>query len=307
MKKYRKIVYLFFILVIAVLGIMIYHNVSKGNNQDGKEKSFSEVKFLENKLVDLLNQMNHIETRNYKVSVSEISKQEEEQKSQTSSNSQSNSSSDSSQKSEESSGGENSSGSGASTGKSNQNNQKFSLKSAGVLTNSNEINWDYIKGEIEILYTSLPTITLDLYQLNVAQEDVLSFNKEFDQLTVVVKEENKEKTLNLLSKLYEYMPKFTDKATDEELYKIIAQTKSNLFKAYSKLDSKNWNEISNDIRQTVDSYSKLMTNTNIDSSKQYSISKAYVMLNELQNAVNVQDEAVFLIKYKNVLEEINNL
>ena len=31
------------------------------------------------------------------------------------------------------------------------------------------------------------------------------------------------------------------------------------------------------------------------------------MLNELQNAVNVQDTSVFLIKYKNILEEMNNL
>ncbi|MCI8444663.1 MAG: hypothetical protein HFJ37_05930 [Clostridia bacterium] len=307
MKKYRKMVYLFLILVIAILGIMLYDKVSKANSKDGKEKTFSEVKFLENKLVDLLNQMNHIETRNYNVSVSEISKQAKEQKSQTSSSSQSNSSSDSSSESGGSSGGGNSSGSEASENESNQNNQKFSLKSTGVLTNSNEINWEYIKGEIEILYASLPTITLDLYQLDVSQEDVLGFNKEFDLLTVAIKEENKQKTLNLLSKIYEYIPKFTDKATDEELDKIIAQAKSNLFKAYSKLDAKNWSEISNDIRQTVESYSKLMTNTNISGSKQYSISKAYVMLNELQNAVNVQDEAVFLIKYKNILEEMNNL
>ena len=31
------------------------------------------------------------------------------------------------------------------------------------------------------------------------------------------------------------------------------------------------------------------------------------MLNELQNAINEQDETVFLIKYKNLLEEINNI
>ena len=97
---------------------------------------------------------------------------------------------------------------------------------------------------------------------------MLGFNKEFDQLTVVVKEQKKEETLSKLSKLYEYIPKFTQKATDDELYKVVADTKSNLFKAYSKLDSKNWNEISNDVKQTVNTYSKLMTNTNIDTNKQ---------------------------------------
>jgi len=310
LKKYRKIVYIFLILVIAVLGVMLYNNVSKGNSQNEKEKSLAEVEFLENKLVTLLNQMNNIETRNYNVSTSEITKQEKQQKSQTSGNSQSeSSSSDSGSDSggEKSSSGSSSSGSETSTGETNQSNQKFSLKSTGVLTNSDEINWDYIKSEVEILYSSLPTITLDLYQLNVAQEDVLGFNKEFDQLTVAVKEQKKEETLSELAKLYEYIPRFADKATNEEVYKVITQAKSNLLKAYSKLDSKNWSDISNDVKQTVDIYSKLMTSTNIDSNKQYSISKAYVMLNELQNAINVQNETVFLIKYKNILEEIDNL
>lgn len=71
--------------------------------------------------------------------------------------------------------------------------QKFELEAKGVLTNSDEINWDYIKSEIEILYSSLPTITLDLYKSNVNQENVLSFNKEFDNLTIVTKNEKKRK------------------------------------------------------------------------------------------------------------------
>ena len=31
------------------------------------------------------------------------------------------------------------------------------------------------------------------------------------------------------------------------------------------------------------------------------------MLNELQNAVNLKDKEIFLIKYKNLLEEINGI
>ena len=59
--------------------------------------------------------------------------------------------------------------------------------------------------------------------------------------------------------------------------------------------------------KSIDIYSRLLSNTNLDANKQYSISKVYVMINELQNAVEVQDESVFLIKYKNILEEMNSL
>lgn len=305
MKKFRRIAYVFLIIIIAILAVILYNNESKGNEKNTKEKGFSEIEFIETKLVSLLNNMNNIETRNYTISVSEITKKSKEEDSQNSASDSQNSQSEGS--SEETGSGGNS-GSNSDTGGSNeQNGKKFDLQTSGVLTSSDEIDWNNIKSEIEILYSSIPTITLDLYQLNVNQDDILGFNKEFDNLTLVVKNQNKEETLKELSKLYEYIPKFMQNVTEDEIEKILVETKSNVFKAYAKLDSKNWNEISNDVKLAVETYSKLLTNTNIDYSKQYSISKGYVMLNELQNAVAVKDESVFLIKYKNLLEEMNNM
>ena len=309
MKKYKKIAYIFLIIIIAVLSVILYANVSKGNENSQKEKTFSEIKFLETKLVNLLNEMNNIETRNYNISVSEITEQAKNQKesSNNSSKQQGSRESENSTSDGNSTSGDSSSSTNTSSNLSNQKNQKFNLEANGVLTNSDEINWSDVKSEIEVLYSSIPTITLDLYQMNINQEDILGFNKEFDNLTVVAKEEKKEETLKELAILYEYIPRFMQNSTDDEINKIIIETKANLFKAYSKLDSKNWTEISNDTKQAIDSYSKLLTNTNIDSSKQYSISKVYVMINELQNAVELQDESVFLIKYKNILEEVNSI
>lgn len=309
MKKYKKIAYIFLIIIIAVLSVILYANVSKGNENNQKEKTFSEIEFLETKLVNLLNDMNNVETRNYNISVSEITEQAKDQKesSNNSSKQQGSQESENSTSNGNSTSGDSSSSTNSSSDVGNQKNQKFNLEANGVLTNSDEINWSDVKSEIEILYSSIPTITLDLYQMNINQEDILGFNKEFDNLTVVAKEEKKEETLKELAILYEYIPRFMQNSTDYEINKIIIETKANLFKAYSKLDSKNWTEISNDTKQAIDSYSKLLTNTNIDSSKQYSISKVYVMINELQNAVELQDESVFLIKYKNILEESNSI
>ena len=46
--------------------------------------------------------------------------------------------------------------------------------------------------------------------------------------------------------------------------------------------------------------------SNQDGSK-YNINKAYIMINELKNSVNLKDNEVFLIKYKNLLEELENV
>lgn len=209
--------------------------------------------------------------------------------------------------SEESSDKKNEESNSSGNSQSSETSKKFNLEPIGVLSTSQDVKWENVKNEIEMLYSSIPTITLDLYQLNVSQEDILGFNKEYDILTTIVKNENKEEALSSLSKLYEYIPKFLQNSTEDEVKKAIANTKTDIFRAYSKLDSKNWEDIGKDTKQAIDSFSKLLSNTNIDSNKQYKISKAYVMINELQNAVEVQDESVFLIKYKNILEEMNNI
>lgn len=311
MKNIRRIGYIVLIIIVIVLSLTIYTNASKNNENELKDKTFSQIKYLEGKIANLLNSMNNIEVRNYSVVTSEMTKATTEK---------SNSKNKSSGNSSEQGGGKTSSGGasdseqgssedsseGATSGKE-ETQQKFELKSTGVLTKKEDINWDIVKNEVENLYTSLPSITMDLYQFNINQEDILGFNTQYDKLTKAIKDEKKEESLTELTNVYEYLPKFLRGSEQEELYTTLVETKWHIFKAYSKLDGQNWQEISNDVKSAIDTYAKLLSNTEMDTRKQYSISKGYVMINELQNAVNLNDSAVFLIKYKNLLEEMNNI
>ncbi len=294
MKKFKSIIYIFVIVTVAILSIVIYRNISKENEEEPKEKIFSEIKYMETKIISLLNELNNIETRNYSISISEISKNKEEQNNTNSQN--------------QTSGTNNSSsGSNNSNTTSDEDGEKYDLIPNGILTNSNQIDWQDIKGKIETFYSSIPTITLDLYSLNVNQNDILQFNKEFDNLTEIAKAEDKEKTLIQLSKLYEYMPKFLQSVTDDETYRTTIEAKLGVIKAYSQIDSGNWKEISGNVKQAIDRYSKILTNANTDTTKQQNINKVYVMLGELQSSANEQNNSAFLIKYKNILEEMDNV
>lgn len=301
--KYKKMAYLLLIIVVITILMVLWQNISEGNKNEDKEKGNSEVEFLEGKIEKIFNNMNNIETRNYNISVSEISEQSEAKQSQGESNSSGSSSSGESISSEQSG----SSGNLGTNPNESSKSEKYELEESGVLTNTEQIDWNKIKTEVEGLYLSLPTITIDLYKLNVAKEDVLGFNEKFDQLTINAKSENKQETLATLSEIYEYVPKFIEKVTDDEIEKIAVKTKSEIFKAYSKLDQDKWNEIAQNVKQAEENYSKLLSNTNIDKTKQYRVNKCYVMLNELQNAVNFKNSSVFLIKYQNLLEEIDNI
>lgn len=310
LKRIKGIGYIIVIVIVMVLSLTIYTNASRNNEKNQKEKIFAEIKLVEGKIANLLNSMNNIEARNYSIVTSELSKATTEKSSSDNSSSKSGSSGSSSSSQQGSSSEQNSSDSSSqepTEGEESQDKKKFELKSNGILTNTDEINWESIKSEVEGMYTSLPTITMDLYQSNVNQESVLAFNTQYDKVTNVVKDEKKQETLTELTNLYQYLPEFLRSSGQEELYTTLVETKYHIFKGYTKLEEENWPEISNDIKSAVDSYSKLLTNTNVDERKQYNISKGYIMLNELKKAVDLQDVTVFLIKYKNLLEEFNNI
>ena len=310
MKKYKKFLFLFLILVIIISSFFIYDSLSNENEDDGKEKALSEIEYLENKLELLFNKLNNIENNNYSLSVKKIEESSSSQSGSENSNGNSEESGGSDGvESKNASSGEQSTDSSNSNieSKSNEgNNEEYNLEQSGILTNNNnDIDWKSIKLEVESLYSEVATITLDLYSLGINREDVLGFNQELDNLTISVKEENKENTLSNLSKLYDYIPKYLNGLTDDEIYKAKIETKNNLFKAYSILDSKNWQEIGNNVTNTINSFSNNLLNKQND--KQYIINKIYIMLNELQSAVDKQDDSIFLIKYKNILEEISVL
>lgn len=303
MQKFKWIAYIVLIIVTISLTIFIYNKTNENNykkEETEKEKSLSEIKFLESKIINLLNTLNNIESKNYDISIGEISQKNSEESSKSSESENKNSS-------EESNSSQGNSEGEQSDSNSSSDNKKFELNFQGVLANTKDINWDSIKSEVENLYTSIPVITIDLYQLNNNEEDILNFNKEFDNLAIVVKNQNKEETLAELSKIYDYFPIFIENATNDEVYKTIVKTKSDIIKSYVILDSNNWVEIGNNIKSAITTYSELLSNSNIEENRQYSINKGYVMLNELQNAFNIEDKEIFLIKYKNLLEEINSI
>ena len=313
LKNLKRIGYIILIVIIAVLGFVIYSNANKGEENNQQEKVLSEIKYVESKLVQLFNEMNKIESRNYSISIGEISKDNNSNQSSGQSDGQS-----SGQSSSESgagggeggtSSGEQSSSSDNSNSSSNtdQDKKKYELQLSGVLTNKEDINWDYVKGEIENLYTSIATITLDLYQIGANQDNILAFNQQIDNLSVAVKDENKEMTLSELSNLYTNLSNITQSLEGNETYKIIVRIKENIFKAYSKLDAGKWDEITNDINNAISTYSELLTDTSNGIDNQYEVNKGYILINEMQNAVKLQDVSVFLIKYKNLLEELNSI
>lgn len=299
MKKYNKFAYLGLIIIILLSGFFIYKVSGKNYNEDVKSKTLSDVKQIEKNFVSIFNQLNNITFDNYKFSASKLENSEDENSDKKNSNKDDleeteNSKQDSQDTNQQSENG--------------SENKQYKLEEVGILTMEDDINWTGIKNDVENLYTLLYSTTLDLYQTNSNEEKILNFNKEYDNLTKAVKEENKEQSLTELSILYNYLPDFVENCTNDEKEKIIINTKNYIFKAYSILDNEDWTSISDNISKASEQFTKLVTNiNNKETVNQYNINKIYIMINELQNAIVLRDKEIFLIKYKKLLEEIQNI
>ena len=320
----KKLLYFILFFVVALITILGCISNAKTDGGASESKEETEIGYIENKLTTLLNSINNITFENYNISINQINGQtaanSQKMESQSSNqNEQRGSAQDvGSSEGEGGTGSENggSSKSAQAEGDSSQgssstsNNNKsqamqYKFERVGILTKNDTIDWQTIKNEIELMYSILPTVTLDLYQKNVSQEDILSFNKEVDKLTESVKIEDKQATLSALANLYSYLPKFSRTVSNEKK-SLIIETKSNIFYAYSLLETDDWNKIKEYVQKAINVYSRILNNIS-DNENNNSVNKCYILLNELSNAVDIQNKDIFLIKYKNLLEEINIL
>ena len=280
MKNLKNILLILFTTIILILIFFLVKKINNNSYNINNKKITSEIKFMDNKISLMLNSICNIKLDRFQISTAKINN--------TTDNKSENTNQNQSNKNE------------------NNNLEQYSLITTEILNKNDNIDWDYIKNEVEILYAINPTITLDLYNLNVNKEEILNFNKELDDLTVSIKEEDKEHVLIKLANIYRYLPVFANKLSNDNDYAIILDTKSNIFNSFVFVNLENWEEALKFSKKAIDSYSSIINKIEKKDNNIYEQNKIYIGLNELYNAIYLKNRDAFLIKYKTVLKEFNN-
>ena len=174
-----KILIILIIVVSCVLGYFIYSKNKKDTKHTNKLEE--EIGYLDIKITNLLNQLNGINLENYKVSISKT------QESEGNTNSGS-SEKESSKKEEEQESDE-----------SKQETTITKMEEEQIVSESDQVNWTLLQGEIEVLYSAWSTIVLDLYNEGASSESIVGFSNMVDQTLVAIKEKNKTKTARKFS------------------------------------------------------------------------------------------------------------
>lgn len=301
MKK-SKIIILFVYLIILVLTLC---GCSK-EQEDGdiNKKLQSEIQYLDKKIIGIMNRLNNIALENYEVKSKEIMSENGQQNKSNESSGNNESSGENS--SEGSSGSEGQKEGNSESGQESNNIKVLQMQPSNILViNKDEIDWNTIKSEVELMYTTWNSILLDLYSMNIENENILGFSQGLDNAVLAVKLEDKQKTLETLANIYSFLPKYMDKISVDESTKNILQTKANVMKAYSLVEQENWTEVQNQMNSADIAYAKVTNDVQYIENKQGEVSKIYILIKELKNSVNLKDKDIFYIKYKNLMNTID--
>ena len=295
-----------FLILVICLFFLVGCSDNTSDTQS-KEKLTSEIKYFSSHIAKLLNDLNNISLQNYELTSRKVNID-------SSSNNSSSSEGSSSSGSSSNSGGQSQSGSGQ--GSSQNNDQSAESQSITVTdmqansvlkTNTDDINWDLVKTEIEQINTSWNVVMLDLQNANVSNTDIMAFSNLLDKTIISIKNEDKNTSLTNLTALYSYIPKFLNSVSMDKSLQNIETTKYNIFIAYTAVSQDDWNTANTNIANAESTFLSVLNDTDYSKNREFKINKTYVLLKDIQNSIVNKDKELFFLKYKNLMESLNTL
>lgn len=288
-----------FLIILGIIGIAIFAGkLSAKAKEDGgrhKEKIEKEIDYLDAHITSLANKLNGIILESYKVSISKIREENATEKSGANSSDKK-----SGEKSETK--GEESETSGEQTKLTKMEQELVGKEEDG------EIDWNWMEGKTETLYSAWSTIVLDLYDIDVESSKILEFSNLLDKTVIDIKNKDEKSVAQTYAGLYSLVVDFSKKTEMGKEKKAAIEIKGDIIKAYAHVSSEDWDSVQAEIASAEKKATNLVNEVNKeDKPKKYNINKMYILLEELKNSLDTKERRIFYIKYKNLIEEINTI
>ena len=304
-KKVKKsFIILIVVTILAVLGIFSVIVFAKTQQEEPtlEDKVTQEIKYLNNYMISLLGYFNNLTIGNAVFQSSQYATELEENESNIKELSENNSTTtnDSSDNGNQNINQiQNNGGNQADTSSEIQNN--ILQKNGKYVT-----DWTNIKQQIEELYQTWNTISLDLHALNIENQLVLNFNQILNNATQYIKDEDKTKSMKELLKLYQLLPQYMQSFSPDTQETNIIIITSNIVAAYVNATVDEWNEAGEQLDEAEQRFSNLLNSVNV-LENQITMNQSYILVNELKQAVDLKDKDIFYIQYQNLMPKMELL
>ena len=288
------------IFLNAIFSIILLISLSgcenEETNKNVENKIIQELNYLDTEVISILNKLNNITLSNYTITTEEIQMEEKDSNEGTSGEEGQEEKTNTEQNESNSEG---------------SNNSKVAItqmEPQNILSSDeNDVDWEVVKKEAEKINEAWGAVVLDLSYANVNNTDILNFGAALNDILLSTKNENKLETLKNTAKLYAFIPEFEQQISKNEGELNVRQVKSYLINAYSLLEQEDWASIETNMINADTTFKNIINNIEFIKNREYQANKTYVLLKELQNSLQYQDKKLFLVKYKNLIENINRL
>ena len=165
------------------------------------------------------------------------------------------------------------------------------------------LQWKDISKEVEEISVSIDTIIQDLSALDVSNEDILALRNEVNSLIISAGNKDEYNLLQKASNLYSLLPNYMEKYSEDKNKIDIMKLKGLVLTSYIQANSLEWDLSKDTIILAEAKYNEMMNN--IDYMKEYSnsLNKVYVLLEELKNAIELQEIELTKVKFINFIEK----
>lgn len=274
-------------IIILIFSIVVYAN-SQSDEVTLEEKVSTEIDYLSSKLIGILNQFNGFSFIGYDI-------QSKEEQEQTATSKQSNTDA---QKNSEITDESNAS---ANNGSDNNKNQILAFKE------NYPTNWNAIEYQIEEIYHTWNTVVIDLHALNVNSDIILKFSDILNQATEQIKKKDKREAMLQLTNLYALLPEYAKSYQSDPQWANLLQIKSNIIASYSFASNEQWNEAKTKVQEATRLFTERLNSVSNQNQNQATSNKVYILIHELDNAINLKDKEIFFIQYSSLIEKIDLL
>ena len=291
------------ILIITLIYIRVSSVNAQSSDRDLKSKINEEISYLDSNIIDIMNQLNNIYLNKYKVYTKEVNDPSSKTSSQNS-NKESSQGQDSSNQSSQSSEGSQSQDSS----QSNTTTVSDLVPNTTLESNPTEIDWTALSFAFENLYSTWPTINLDLQKQGIANELITSFSLSMDGAVQSIKNKEKENTLINLYNMYLNLPKYLSSINTDNYTLNLYYTKLNILNAYVLVSTGDrWNDITSYVSEAKSNFSSIVSASDKNEEEKSALQKTYVIIENLERISQINDKDIFYMGYKNVMQELENL
>lgn len=174
----------------------------------------------------------------------------------------------------------------------------------GEYLEDEEFKWEHIKGDIEKINDSWSTLILDLTEVEVANQEMIGFSNNLNDLLITVSKEDDIAMLENLSNMYLKVIKFKEVYSENKNQIKKNKIKADVLVVFSLANKDDYESAKAKAGELVQNYKGFMNDKSYAEENAYNLNKIYALIEEFRNSLDRQNYDLIRMKYIVTVENL---